>query len=614
MWNLTRRHPDDETLVAHLDGELSGRAERKLDEHLKSCWRCRARLAGFEERIYALAAARANRVFPGPLHAEASYRKFQDRLQVLLSEAAPDGPVGAATPAATPPRWPLRAIGSVAGAAAALACALWIGRPPAPRFDPPAELAAARQFERILFESPQPLHQVVRVEIGLNAPAARPRVSRLEVWSDHASSRFSFGWETEAGEVRCALWRPTSGQERTYFREARQEASSHLRFLAGLDGSSVEEFERAFLRWIDANRWRPVSLGAEWAHFESLEGVSLKVRRVVAEGRAAIEFAASRPAAQGARRAVLTVDAATHRPLSLTIEYRSHTIRLVNERLETAPPGALPSRAFRPSLPPGVAARETPVPRPPAVEELDASEVQALYALHEAGACLGDPVEIVRRPSGRILVRGQVANLTRRRALERELAALPYLIVSLRSPEDGVQPGQVTRSLEVRSGASAMAERLGQVQASELSDRAVTAAQAALLEAWALRRLAEWAQPEKMERLDAESRRLVGLMGREHALALHHEIEEQRSALRPVLAGEETIASGAPLALDWQTATLRVFGDVERSERLTLTLFARPGFSSQHTDEAAQALWDAMSRAERNTRVLDVRLAAAFVR
>jgi hypothetical protein len=614
MWNLTRRHPDDEALVAHLDGELAGRAGRKLEEHLRSCWHCRSRLAGFEEQIRALALARASRAFPGEVHRRASFERFQDRFHALISEAALDVPDTTATPVATPPRWPLRAIWSVAAALPLLLATLWFQQPVAPPPNPPAELAAVRQVELALLDAPQPLHQVLRVEMAANLPAARAMVSRLEVWSDRSSQRYSSRWENEAGEVRCALWRPASGQEHSYFRETRQNASYQTLFLAGLEETTLEDFERGFLRWIDSNRWRPVSLSAEMAHLESLDGVSLQMRRTVVNGRPTIELTARRSAPRGATQAVLLVDAATHRPHSLTLRYGSHSLRLVNDLMETISPALLPAMAFQPAVPQRfIPTRGTGVARLPALRDLDSSEVQALYALHQAGACLGEPVQVSRQPSGRIVVSGQVSTLGRRRALERELASIPYLAVELRSPEEsaGDPARPVAHSLEIRAGGSAMADRLGQVRASEVSDRAVTSAQAAMLEAWALRRLAEWAEPEKMERLSPEARRLVGLMGRTHAETLRREIQEQHAVLRPILGGSDP-GSAVLLPPDWQTTSLRVFGSVEQSERLTLTLFARPGSSPRQTDEAVRALWDAVSRAGREIEALDARLAAAF--
>src|SRR5882672_3300640 len=37
-------HPDDEMLLRHFDGELSGRDAKQVQRHLAACWQCRTRV------------------------------------------------------------------------------------------------------------------------------------------------------------------------------------------------------------------------------------------------------------------------------------------------------------------------------------------------------------------------------------------------------------------------------------------------------------------------------------------------------------------------------------------------------------------------------------------
>jgi anti-sigma factor RsiW len=44
------KHPNDEALLAYLDGEMSGSRIRRIRNHLKSCWKCRSVLADLESQ------------------------------------------------------------------------------------------------------------------------------------------------------------------------------------------------------------------------------------------------------------------------------------------------------------------------------------------------------------------------------------------------------------------------------------------------------------------------------------------------------------------------------------------------------------------------------------
>ena len=52
--NRSREHPNDETLLAYLDGEVSNTRMRPIRTHLKICWKCRAALAELESQAVAI--------------------------------------------------------------------------------------------------------------------------------------------------------------------------------------------------------------------------------------------------------------------------------------------------------------------------------------------------------------------------------------------------------------------------------------------------------------------------------------------------------------------------------------------------------------------------------
>jgi anti-sigma factor RsiW len=52
MWaKRPLEHPNDERLLAFLDGELSRSDTRAVEVHLKRCWKCRATLADLESQV-----------------------------------------------------------------------------------------------------------------------------------------------------------------------------------------------------------------------------------------------------------------------------------------------------------------------------------------------------------------------------------------------------------------------------------------------------------------------------------------------------------------------------------------------------------------------------------
>lgn len=232
MWNLTRRHPDSESLIAHLDGELRARAERRLAAHLRSCWQCRARLDEMETQVRVLARAREAMRFPGPERVEASARRFAVRFQALADRLEREEPEKTSW-------WqPARVWAAAAAAAAVLlvaGAAFWFRGGVSGATPRTSEvLAAARSFEKSLEPSALPVHQLFRVEIS--AADGRGDISRLEVWSDARTSRYAARWNDTAGVVRRAVY-------------SREEAGPPV-YLADITGADLDQLQAGFLRWV----------------------------------------------------------------------------------------------------------------------------------------------------------------------------------------------------------------------------------------------------------------------------------------------------------------------------------------------------------------------------
>jgi len=52
--NRSREHPNDEILLAYLDGEMTNARMRIIQTHLRTCWKCRSTLAELESQVEAI--------------------------------------------------------------------------------------------------------------------------------------------------------------------------------------------------------------------------------------------------------------------------------------------------------------------------------------------------------------------------------------------------------------------------------------------------------------------------------------------------------------------------------------------------------------------------------
>jgi hypothetical protein len=145
-----------------------------------------------------------------------------------------------------------------------------------------------------------------------------------------------------------------------------------------------------------------------------------------------------------------------------------------------------------------------------------------------------------------------------------------------------------------------------------LSSQAVSLADSALADGFALRQLAERYRSAKTPPLEASSRWLLEVMIREHLQSLKSAAVRSRALLEPVLRSLETINGKAdppgdeklPPAPDWPSQTLRLFGAVAQMERLTAFLFAGRNLPEEEGDTAAGKLLAVFGRIERESSLL----------
>ncbi len=213
---------------------------------------------------------------------------------------------------------------------------------------------------------------------------------------------------------------------------------------------------------------RPISLSADFSSIACRGDVALAVERVRMAGDAyVIRFSAVRIASGIRTEIVMDVDAKTWRPQLQRVRFdtpqKSVEFQLAVETLQFVSHAAIPPEVSRsrdwlrqtlslasPKAPEEARAAQ-PVSSPG--DNLDRLEVEVHYALHRIRACLGEPVEIVRSPSGRILVEGLVKSTERKTELLTALGELgdtDALSVSIRAMSEvtvrATQPAVLTGS------------------------------------------------------------------------------------------------------------------------------------------------------------------------
>jgi hypothetical protein len=396
------RLPDDEELVAYLDGEVEPPRREEIAHLLRISLVLRERLAALRRDM-----------------------EITDR---VLADAVPPEPAGwswSGLEAARshPARW-RRVLGTgiAAAACAAVAVFVWVSTPPAISADD--VLARAGQAEAARLEGVMVPVVHRRLRIVRTAGAGSPETATLDSWTVSGTGENRESFEPEGGArdtLRAELDRVL--EKNRLDRRYLLSPVAYRRWRAGIHASG-ERLER--LRTED---------GAEAYSIATT---------VEAGGEGEIT------------RSEFVVRAADWRPVANHLRVRTaqgeadYDIREME--LAVLARAALPVDYFHPSVPARPAAPEPVWTPPPAVEPPAApapvvvaapvdDEIEALYAVHRAGACDGDPVSVGRTAEGRVEVKGTVRTRERSERIQEWLAGYPDIRLSLEiaprhSPEE----------------------------------------------------------------------------------------------------------------------------------------------------------------------------------
>jgi hypothetical protein len=543
-------HCSDEELLACLDGGLSALGERRVRRHLKACWRCRTRLGAYEKEIHRLTTEVDEWAFPEPEWTREARQRLDQRLKQFESSFSE-------------PRSRSYGVWAMRGALAAAALILCIGagflwmRNSRARLRPAEVIAHATTVERALYQ--QPVHQTFSVKIAQIRPVPKAVTTQLEIWCDRGSGRFAARLSESGGSIKHALWRPSADAEFLYrpaqsqslVRQSPHQAQSVSLVSLADYGLEPEQLESGFMRWLESRSWSAISFASDISVWSAEDGTTVRAERVPGDGGSpAVRLTAQRKSRRMVAILTLDVDSNSYWPRIQTLRFetpeRAVEFRLAATSIRPVRPAEVASSVYPPDLRAGID-RQVAIPQregvpafpvQPAPNNSDAGpvspEVEAHYALHKAGACLGQAVRVSEDSGGTRIWKladgsgGQLEGFT-------TTAEMSYVLNAL---------------ADVRRAPPAPM----QLQQAEGSPQPLVAA---LRHAWAIERLAGDFPHQRTQGMSASSRRLLALMLREHIVSVRRAYSELGLRMSPS-------ADRRPDGSDWRQSASVLFESLTR--------------------------------------------------
>ncbi len=579
-WLRGTGHLSEEDLLLYLDGELSSRRARKVSQQIRSCWQCRAQAEKTRQAITRFVDGRNARVRVTP--PPGKWAGFEARLRAAAMEEPPvhrswRDLLGAGT---------LLRFAAVAATVAVVL--IWMHGGFAPALSATEVLrraefaetqASLRTPEAVVYQKVQIRRasgagvRSAIVEAWSAPDAGRGKPPEGELWTDLQSvlSKNRMEGRSLLSPSACNAWRARL--------RGRSDAVTSGKLADGTDVVSVRTISKD-VPVVDAIlEVGTVFRTSDWHPVE---------QRLRVQGQNGIrEFSLSEVAFQVVARNTLV------RPL-----------------------GGSPNRPMLPAVPSPRPLSSIPQTPAPAVSQADETELLALVVLHRAGACMGEPIEIVRR-DGDVVVRG-VAQTSRRRAeIVAALQSVPSLRIAVETvdevldksaPASGSATNADVPARELHGGQLPVEERLSarlsQQETIALANRLVELSNEWLAHAWALYRLEQAWPSTRIARLRAPSRWLLEGVVRDHTLALRERVASCRTALDPFAlpAGPDTVAEPMTEAV-WPGEAREILERAREAHRLTYLLFTAQGPMDEPVDgvlaRLAASLLDSEARSRR---------------
>lgn len=658
--------PDDVELLAYLDGQLSPERRAEIEKLQTGSWEVRLGLAELARDIETYTEATSH-LAPGHVP------PFEDFWKGASVEAARlhgtqrerSSSLSRQVPQRNPTRlpggfrgllqWRLPSAG-LAVTAAILVVALLV------RISSTPTVSAKELLQRSMLAEDRKIRQVSAPVVyqkltvrRTSAVSAREETATWEVWNDPGKRRFTQRVEGARGSHAVAL-RPAAsvphGSEALSQRETSNAAltsaseSTKMSLKAPAMPLVLAELEAVFqVNQMDPAR--PLSVAAFEAWHGRVGGQTAEVTQGKApDGAAAFVIAATALKGSSASNSILKneliVRAEDWHPVEQRLKVQGtngiQTYQVTESAFQVLSLSTLDASIFADFLPPpptivSVKAPAATPEEPSTLGRLSSVEVAVHYALHQAKACLGESIDVVSTPSGKVEVRGLVTSAERKKALLTALREIPLANLNIETIEEATRTDSfasqrtahegpdassgppVESTITVRPHRLPIQDQLkrhfashanANVKIAELSTEAVSLSRAALSDAWALRNLAEEFGPIRTSNLGLQSKWLVEVMIRDHVRSLRVHLSRSQSLLEPVLhsfANETTApseppaSSGSPSLRDtpWTVQTMRIFTNIEQIDHLSNGLFAGAELPTDDAEQAARQLLSSLA-------------------
>lgn len=667
-WFPARWHPAEDELIGLVDGQLSAKKSSKLHAHLKDCWTCRATTERLQRSISSFVEFVDHEFTPSLGTPPGNWKKFQSRLNSVVTEIGQsswwsgmrDRLVTILSARSFQLRWAITSMGLLI----MVFLALWSPQIPPVSAQELLQNSIASQTRRLRGVVQPVVYQ--KLQIRRRAAGIMPEQSVvLELWNDRSHARSYLSVEDHTGKQFISD--PSLANETSGSHSQNKTAPPLLSELKSIYRENQMEWRQP-LSAQNYDAWRnSLGAGQDRVKKTSQHGTEVLILQTVPAG--AIRAGAI-------VEAELMVRAEDWHPLKQSIEVKgtneTRHYEIIESAYDVIALSALPSSIFKNAIQPRLPEPLVPpaarlaAPSPSTAELLEA-EIEAQYALHRLKVCLGEPVEVVRNPRGQIQVRGLAATEARKKEILAALQVVELVTVSIQTiaeaqaatapatgpaitKEDLSQSSEAS-SVEFKNGKLPIQDRLERyftahpelallgleerVQLSvpqkivTLTREAVSQSEAALQEAWALRRLAEWYSPGKRAELPPSSQWLLEDMVLDHVESLKRAAGEARTLLTPILLfileaeaspalSDDKLSEPSAVNLgeaesSWNRLALGVFDPLERTRVLIHGLFAGAALDSD-PEEAARSLLSQLADVENEFQRLQAQVAREFSR
>jgi RNA polymerase sigma factor (sigma-70 family) len=486
---------------------------------------------------------------------------------------------------------------------------------------------AAAAEEAQLARTNQVLHRTISLEEKSSTGALIAR-RRIEIWQSGERGITARRLYDERGALVSGDWRRSDGVQTLYNHGTRPQ----LQLAPEKRGETTTRFDTV---------WQ---LGLAAKEFTALVGNIQSARVEESGANYVINYVSETAKTSGIVRARLVLSRADLHAIEQTLvvqqEGQAREYRFVETSFERRPPDSVAPAVFEPDaqlLTGDAGTRRTgetetitaspplPVTASPAVATA-ALEVEVLRLLNQAGADLGEQINVTRAPDGRLHVQGVIETAQRKQEI---LAALqpvtgnPAVRIEVntvaeamrKQPQAPQLPMEVTvddaqpttNSIAVDADVRRYFSARGVLQTQmddevrRFANQIVSRSRQAMYHAAAMKRLAERFSPDEVRTLDEGARAKWLSLIRQHARTFQADCGALRQELTPVLGGAATGSNEANEIADTEAlirAVTHLFEVSAANYNAIQSAFTISNDASSATTVKSPRFWRAMRDAE----------------